>query len=298
MRVLVTGGSGFIGQHVVSALVAQGYEPIVFDRKRNATATSIFGDIRDSTHVTEAMSCVDGFVHLAGVLGTQETVNNPRPAVETNIIGGLNVLEAVAQYRIPGVYIGVGNWWMNNPYSITKTTVERFAAMYNENRGTRVNIVRAMNAYGPGQSAPKPYGSSSVRKIAPSFICRALNNDPIEVYGDGNQVSDMVYVSDVARTLVLALNKAKKGEILPAIETGPAEHNSVLQIAELVVELTGSKSKIVHLPMRPGEVAGAAVTADLESMKRAGVDPRDFVSLRDGMSRTISYYRNLMRLAA
>lgn len=298
MKVLVTGGSGFIGQHVVSALVAQGYEPIVFDRKRNATATSIFGDIRDATHVTEAMSCVDGFVHLAGVLGTQETVNNPRPAVETNIIGGLNVLEAAAQYRIPGVYIGVGNWWMNNPYSITKTTVERFAAMYNENRGTRVNIVRAMNAYGPGQSAPKPYGSSSVRKIAPSFICRALNNDPIEVYGDGNQVSDMVYVSDVARTLVLALNKAKKGELLPAIETGPAEHNSVLQIAELVVELTGSKSKIVHLPMRPGEVAGAAVTADLESMKRAGVDPRDFVSLRDGMSRTISYYRNFMRLAA
>ncbi len=71
-------------------------------------------------------------------------------------MGGLNMLEAAAQYDTPGVYIGVGNHWMNNTYSITKTMIERFVDMFNRDRGTRVNIVRAMNAYGEGQRAVAP----------------------------------------------------------------------------------------------------------------------------------------------
>ncbi len=299
MKVLVTGGNGFIGGHTVAALIARGHEPLVFDRKRNPQmVNSVFGDIRDATHVTDAMACVDGFIHLAGILGTQETVANPRPAAETNILGSLNVLEAAAQYKVPGVCIGVGNHWMQNPYSITKTTVERFVAMYNKERGTRINIVRPVNAYGPGQSAPKPYGSSSVRKITPSFVCRALNDDPIEVYGDGNQVSDMVYVEDVATSLVRALRLASQGNILPAIEIGPLEHNSVIQIAELVIELTRSRSKIVNLPMRPGEAPGESVTASVESMNAAGIFPEDFTRIRDGLKRTVDYYRRVVSKAA
>lgn len=299
MRVLVTGGSGFIGQHTVSALIAHGHEPLVFDRKRNAGMVStIFGDIRDATHVSDAMACVDAFIHLAGILGTQETVANPRPAVETNIVGSLNVLEAAAQYKVPGVCIGVGNHWMQNPYSITKTTVERFVAMYNKERATKINIVRPVNAYGPGQSAPRPYGSSSVRKITPSFVCRALHNDPIEIYGDGQQVSDMVFVGDVASSLVRALRLATQGTILPAIEVGPLEHNSVREIAELVIDLTGSKSKIVNLSMRPGEAPGDSVTANVESMLAAGINPEDFTGLREGLKKTVDYFRQLARRAA
>jgi UDP-glucose 4-epimerase len=299
VKVLVTGGHGFIGRHVCNVLVAQGHEPLVFDRKRNlALLNAVFGDIRDSTHVTDAMACVDGFIHLAGILGTQETVQNPRPAAETNILGSLNVLEAAAQYKVPGVCIGVGNHWMQNPYSITKSTVERFVAMYNKERGTKLNIVRPVNAYGPGQSAPKPYGSSSVRKITPSFVCRALHDDPIEVYGDGNQVSDMVYVEDVATSIVRALRLAAQGTILPAIEVGPLEHNSVREIAEIVIELTGSKSKIVNLPMRPGEAPGESVTANVESMKAAGINPEDFTKIRDGLQKTVDYYRRSIRRAA
>lgn len=292
MKVLVTGGNGFIGQHVCYALINQGHEPLVLDRKRNPQMLqSIFGDVRDPVHVTEAMGCVDGFIHLAGILGSTETVLNPRPAVETNILGGLNVLEAAAAHKIPGVCIGVGNWFMDNPYSITKTTVERFVSMFNQNRGTKVNLIRAMNAYGPGQVAAKPYGTSSVRKIMPSFICRALCNDPIEVYGDGLQVSDMVYVGDVAKALVRALKLAKDGDLLPPIEVGPENHNTVLDIAKLAIELTRSKSTIAHLPMRPGEKAGATVTANLDTMKAAGIDPADFVSLEHGMRQTVDYYR-------
>jgi UDP-glucose 4-epimerase len=243
--------------------------------------------------VTEAMAHVEGWIHLAAVLGTQETIQNPRPAAQSNLMGGLNVLEAAAQYKLPGVYIGVGNHWMNNPYSITKTMLERFVDMYNNYRGTRVNIVRAMNAYGPRQLAAAPYGPGKVRKITPAFICRALAGEPIEVYGGGDQVSDMVWVGDVARALVLALEAARAGKVCVPIEVGPTEHTTVRDVAELVIELTGSASQIVSLPMRPGEIPHARVVANNETLRLIGMDPASQMPLREGMARTVEYFRGL-----
>ena len=189
MKVLVTGSAGFIGSHVVERLHNAGYEVDGFDHRGRGT---VLGDIRDVIALGDAMSHVDAFIHLAGLLGTQEHIQDPGPIMETNILGGLNVLQAAAKFKLPGVCIGVGNHFMDNPYSISKSAVERMVSMFNAERGTKVNIVRAMNAYGPGQVPAQPYGPSRVRKIAPSFICRALKGDPIEVYGDGAQISDMV----------------------------------------------------------------------------------------------------------
>jgi nucleoside-diphosphate-sugar epimerase len=293
MKILVTGGNGFIGSHVVDLLESDGFRPLTFD---HAGRGNYLGDIRDQTAVMEAMSHVNGFIHLAGILGTQECIQNPRPAIETNILGGLNILEAASQYHVPGVCIGVGNHFMDNTYSITKSTVERLVRMYNKERGTVVNVVRAMNAYGPRQVPARPYGPSSVRKIAPSFICRALKGDPIEVYGDGLQVSDMVYVGDVAKALVHCLRAAMKGFNLErVIEVGPKEHNTVIQIAQLVKKLTNSDSDIIHLPSRPGEAAGVPVCADTSTMNLIGMSDKDLVSLEDGMKLTVDYYRSTLK---
>lgn len=299
-KVLVTGGMGFIGRYVVEELQDKGYEPIIFDHHRRSPSeypagVEVFlGDVRDDVAVTEAMAHVDGWIHLAAVLGTQETIKNPRPAALSNLMGGLNMLEAAAQYNLPGVYIAVGNWWMNNPYSITKNMIERFVAMFNADRGTKVNIVRAVNAYGPRQLAAAPFAHGKVRKIAPAFICRALSELPIEVYGDGKQVSDMVYVADVAKALVLALESASRNEIHPPIEVGPVEHQTVLDVAKLVREmagnLTGRDVAIHSLPMRPGEIPGSKVTADTETLKLVGFDPKELMSLGEGMARTIEYF--------
>lgn len=288
MKVLVTGGAGFIGAYVVEALEQRGHEADIFDRRGRG---NVHGDIRDANAVLDAMSHVDGFIHLAGILGTQECIANPRPAVETNVMGGLNVLEAAAQYKVPGVCIGIGNHFMQNTYSITKSTIERFVAMYNKERGTKINVVRPVNAYGPGQEPAKPYGTSSVRKIAPSFICRALLGHDIEVYGDGSQVSDMIHVSDVAVVLTNALHAAANGKVFDcAIEVGPSESLTVLEIAQLVKRLTGSKSRIVHLPARPGEQK-ADVRADTSTLALVGSSTDDFLSLEEGMERTIAHYR-------
>lgn len=298
MKVLVTGGAGFIGSHVVDTIRKRNHymtslEPVVFDHRRRGDHTFL-GDIKSPTDVLEAMGHVEGFIHLAGVLGTQECLQNPRPAVETNIIGGLNVLEAAAQLKVPGVCIGVGNHFMQNTYSITKSTVERLVKMYNAERGTRVNVVRAMNAYGPRQTPAVPYGPSKVRKIAPSFICRALKGDPIEVYGGGEQVSDMVYVTDLAEALVRSLEHAAINDVFDrVVEVGPDEHHTVLEIAELVKELCGSSSEIISLPKRPGEQS-IPVMADTGTLGLVGMSAAELTPLRVGMEESIKYYRTVL----
>lgn len=292
MKIGVTGGAGFIGGYVVEALEARGHEALIFDRMGRG---GMLGDVRDATSMMELAAHVDGIIHLAACLGTQETIRNPRPAVETNVTGGLNFLEACAHYSIPGAYIGVGNHWFDNPYSISKTTIERFVRMFNAERGTRVNIVRAMNAYGPRQSAAAPYGSSKVRKITPSFVCRALRNHPIQIYGDGEQISDMVYVADVAEALVLAVEVAASGKVLDrAVEVGPTDHNTVNQVAREVIRISGSQSQIEHLPMRPGEIPGSAVVADNSTLGLIGMSASDLVGLKEGLRMTVDYFRGQM----
>lgn len=253
------------------------------------------GDIRDATAVTEAMAHVDGFIHLAACLGTQETIQNPYPAAETNLLGGLNILQAAAQYHVPGAYIAVGNFWMDNPYSITKNMIERFVAMYNKERDTRINVVRAVNAYGPRQLAAAPFGPGKVRKITPALICRALCDMDMELYGGGIQTSDMVWVGDVAGALVRALQHADQNDVInKAIEIGPSVHRSVYEVAELVRDIcadcTGSAVGIKSLPMRPGEDPNAKVQADNTTLELIGIKATELMTLKDGMEQTVAWF--------
>lgn len=292
---------GFIGRYVVEELQSRGYEPVIMDHHirqphEYPKGVEIFlGDVRDDVAMTEFAAHVDGIIHLAAVLGTQETINNPRPAAQSNLMGGLNFLEAVAQYDIPGVYIAVGNWWMNNPYSITKNMIERFVRMFNKDRGTRVNVVRAVNAYGPRQLAAAPFAHGKVRKITPALVCRALSGIPMELYGGGKQVSDMVYVGDVAKALVQALEYADRGVVIDeATEVGSAEPVTVLEVAKLVNEILQDKDlkmvEIVSLPMRPGENVGDVVAADTETLPNIGMDVADLKDLKQGLTETIDYF--------
>jgi nucleoside-diphosphate-sugar epimerase len=298
MKVGVTGGSGFIGQYVCEELERRGHEPLVFEHRRNAPVGRwevMFGDIRDATAMTELAAHADGIIHLAAVLGTQETIGNPRPAAETNLMGGLNFLEAVAQYDLPGTYICVGNHWMNNTYSISKTAVERFTHMFNADRGTRVNSVRAVNAYGPRQNAAPPFASGKVRKITPAVVCRALTGMPVELYGGGAQISDMVWVGDVARTLVSALEAANGGKVLDsAVEIGPTQSNTIREVAELIIDLCAQRGfgpvPIADLPMRPGETTGTPVTADTSTLWSVGIEPEGLLPLEEGMARTVEWF--------
>lgn len=305
MKIGITGGAGFIGGHVAEVARMWGHEVVIFDHVGRcgpqAGGQVLLGDVRDRTAMMELAAHVDGIIHLAACLGTQETITNPYPAAETNIIGGLNFLEAITQYGIAGVNIGVGNWWMNNSYSITKNTIERFVQMYAKERGTKVNTVRLVNAYGPRQSVAPPYGPAKVRKIMPSFICRALTGADIEVYGDGQQVSDMVHVRDGAKALVLALEHAFEGQVFraadgsyEAIEVGPMRSATVLQVAgevQRAVEARGGpRVNVRYLPMRPGEQPGVRVVANTSTLWHIEMDPTEMISLETGVMETVKWY--------
>ncbi|MBB5830126.1 NAD-dependent epimerase/dehydratase family protein [Micromonospora carbonacea] len=297
MKVGVTGGCGFIGTYVCEELAQRGHEPVAFDRQRRASAPPwevMLGDVRDATAMVELAAHCDAVVHLAAVLGTQETISNPRPAAEINVLGGLNFLEAVAQYDLPGVYICVGNHTMNNSYSITKTTIERFVRMYNAERATRISSVRVVNAYGPRQLAAAPFGSSKVRKITPAVVCRALSGMPVELYGGGHQVSDMVWVGDVARALVSALETVAAGQVVDVVEVGPTRSATIRQLAEIAIGLAVDRGfdpvPIVDLPMRPGEDPKTPVTADAETLRAIGIDPGSLRSLSDGLADTVDWF--------
>jgi UDP-glucose 4-epimerase len=296
MNILVTGGNGFIGRHVCARLRALGHTPTVFDRHgTDVVGPPVFlGDTTDAAAVSEAVYHCDAVMHLAGVLGTQETITNPLPAVQTNIVGSLNVFQACALHNKRAVYIAVGNHWMNNPYSITKTTAERFALMFNKERGTKIAVVRGMNAYGPGQKA------GPVRKIIPNFIIPALKGDPLTVYGDGSQVMDMIYVDDLADVLCAAL-LFNHGVYDSVFEAGTGTPTTVLRIAKEVIKQVGGGT-IHHVPMRPGEPDASRVLAnpetlapflysDFASLENGG---RGFMSLAGGIEATIPYYRNIL----
>jgi len=298
MKVLVTGGNGFIGQAVRAELHARGHRAIIYDRRTYPVEWPvILGDIRDATAVTEAVAQCEGVIHLAGVLGTQETITNPYPAAETNVLGGLNVLTACAQYGLPLVNIAVGNWFEANTYSITKAAVERFVLMNATHRSQPQVSVRAFNAYGPGQSVSAPYGASKVRKIMPSFVTRALHGELIEVYGDGGQIMDMIWAADVATVLVAALEHVAEHGAPDAIwEAGSGEPTTVLDIARRVQAEVAHQAQIWvdirHLPMRPGETPGVVVQADMAATTEAlGLDTSTFTPLGDGIARVVEFYR-------
>lgn len=308
MKVGVTGGQGFIGSHIVDELLRKGHEVVLFDRHNhlNGHPEGVEfqqGDVRDATEVTEFAAHVDGLIHLAAVLGTQETIQNPRPSAETNILGSLNVFEAANQYDLPVVYAGVGNHWMRDhgtgAYTISKTASEDFTRMFNKYRGGRISVVRPVNAYGPGQSVAAPYGPSKVRKIMPAFICRALTGSAIEIYGDGTQVSDCVYVGDVARVFVGALEYTDANDPFErAVEVGPATSITVNDVARKVSGIVSVRNgmrpvDLVNLPMRPGEVPNAVVNANTATLMQLPEEywADTFLDLEAGITKTIDYYR-------
>ncbi len=287
--VLVTGGNGFIGRYVTTELRTRGYDVTVLDtrwREPVAGASLILGDIRDAASVSEAVSRSDGVIHLAGLLGTAEMVADPRPALETNIGGAINVFEAAAKHDVACVNIAIGNHWMDNTYSISKDTADRFSRMYNAYRGTRITTVRTFDAYGPGQVPSAPFGPSRVRKIVPSFACRALTGQPIEVYGDGEQVIDLIHAGDVATVLCDALEATDRhGPQREIIEAGSGQPISVLEVATRILRIVGH-GEIVHLPMRPGEQPGAVIVARHPAIATRPIE--------DGLPPTVEHYAGLV----
>ena len=268
-KILVTGSAGFIGQYVIGELHARGFQPVSFDHP---------SDVCDEVGLSVAMDGCAGVINLAGRLGTAETFGVEVDTARVNILGALTVADVAGRYGVPMVQIGTGHKGQANPYAITKACAEDLLLERARVTGQRVSVVRAFHAYGPGQKMCAPHGSSLVRKIIPSFVCRALTGMPVEVNGSGAQQVDLVHVADVARVLVDALE-------LPfgvVYDAGTGRGLSVIEVARTVIDLCDSKSPIEFLPMRAGEPELSVVVAEKPLCEHL---------FPFGMVDTINYYR-------
>ena len=188
---------------------------------------------------------------------------------------------------------------MHNTSSITKNAIERFVKMKAIYEGKMMVSVRALNAYGPRQVPAAPYGPSRVRKIMPSFICRALSGEPIEIYGDGEQVMDMIYVKNVAEILVTTLENVARGNMPEkTVQAGTGRRVSVGDIAhevsQVVWDIAGIKAKVTHLPMRPGEPPSSVVVGDPSTLRQSSYDQGILILLKPGIQLTVDYFKGYL----
>jgi UDP-glucose 4-epimerase len=237
VKVLVTGGSGWIGRYTQDRLRLEGHEPVSFDR---ATGH----DVTDFDDVLLETADVDHVIHLAGLLGTHELIAQAERAVNVNVTGSLNVTMACAKHNIGLTQITMPRV---NPslYAATKSCAMDISEAWRHAERLRVSYVRAYNAYGPGQA----WGSDHPQKIIPTFATKAWAGEKLPIWGNGSLSVDLVHVDDVARMLVAAM-QFKDGQVFDA---GTGYLQSVLEVAQDVIKITGGKSGIEHLPRRKGE---------------------------------------------
>jgi UDP-glucose 4-epimerase len=278
MRVLVTGGAGFIGKAVRTELLQRGHTFVSLDHPLSVT---VYEDV-DGLAVQDC----EAIINLAGVLGTSETVGAEHEAARVNILGALNVADVAKDLGIPMVQIGTGHKGQPNPYAITKACAEDLLLARAQWCGQDINVVRAFHAYGPGQKVCPPHGEAKVRKIVPSFVCRALTGMSIEVNGSGRQLIDLIHVAEVARILVDAIDGPVFGQV---IDAGTGLATTVLDAAEHIIDMCGG-GRIVLVPMRDGEPVASRVVSD---------HPESVTRWPYGLDETIRYYeRTLMEKAA
>lgn len=236
MRLLVTGGNGWIGRAVTAEALRRGHDVEVFDR-----ATG--GDVRDDGWLDDHVAGCETVIHLAGVLGTHELLDTPHLAVDVNVAGTLNVLEACRRHRAG--YVGITMPAVNpSLYAATKQCARAMADAYHHAHGVAVSHVVAYNAFGAGQA----WGEGHPQKIVPTFATRAWRGLPVPVWGDGDLLVDLVHVDDVARMLVDAVCFGG----CEVFDAGTGKPRLVREVAAMVHAVAGDTG-IEWLPPRPGE---------------------------------------------
>jgi UDP-glucose 4-epimerase len=290
--ILVTGGAGFIGGHLVDALLADNDVQVLDDlssgrRERVPDgATLIGGDVRNRAIVERAMAGVDLVYHLAAVVDVARSVEAPGESHAVNVEGTLNVLEAARETGARVVLASSAAIYgaaesipitedeppaPESPYGLEKLTVDRYAAMYHDLYDVPTVRIRPFNAYGPGQSGGAYSGVISI------FMEQALAGEPITVEGDGTQTRDFVHVSDLVHAFRLA---GVTDHVGAAFNVGTGRSVSIRELAELVKRVTGSSSEIVHTDPREGDIEHSR--ADISKAEALlGYEPR--VTLGEGL---------------
>lgn len=297
--VLVTGGAGFIGGHLVERLKGE-VDVTVFDKVWPANAgfesspvEYVRGDIRDQKVLERLMENVDVVFHLAALVSVPESIESPERSHSTNVEGTLYVLEAARKHDTRVVFASSAAIYgepkylpidemhptePTSPYGFHKLDADQYVRWYHQNYGLETVVLRYFNVYGPGQTGGAYAG------VISTFIEQALAGEPITVHGDGEQTRDFVFVDDVVDTNMSAAVTENIGE---AYNVATGESISIRELAELILELTDSASEIRHVTPREGDIdrSNASIEKSVEML-----DFEPVSTLDDGLEQTIRWF--------
>jgi nucleoside-diphosphate-sugar epimerase len=308
VRVLVTGGGGFIGSHLVSRLLELGHRVRVLDNfatglrsnlvQLDGHAELVEGDIQSYERVSKAVAGCSGVFHQAALPSVPRSIQDPLTSNATNVIGTLNVLLAARDHGVRRVVCassssvyGPGSGAAAkqedrpavpiSPYATAKLAAELYARSFHGVYGLDTVALRYFNVYGPRQDPASQYAA-----VIPTFINELLDGRRPVVFGDGEQSRDFTYVDDVVQANLLAMSAAGVGG--KVYNVGCGQRVTVNRLVDELRGLLDSAIEPVHAAPRPGEVEHSL--ADLSRARRElGYEPS--VSLRDGLERTIDHFR-------
>src|ERR687886_2729658 len=300
MRVLVTGGAGFIGSHFVKRLLAGGDEVVVLDKLTysgnpanldGADLELIEGDIADRDAVARAARGADAILNFAAETHVDRSIFGATEFIETDVLGTYVLLEWVREHGTRFVQVSTDEVYgdvppgassregdplrPSSPYAASKAGGDLQVLAAVRTYGVNASITRGSNTYGPNQYP---------EKIIPLFITNALDREPLPPYGDGRQVRDWLHVEDHCAGIELVLREGRPGEVY---NVGGGEEVENRELTRRILELTGTGESLVrHVADRPGH--DRRYSLDTSKLRELGWEPRP--RLEDGLADTVDWY--------
>lgn len=301
VKVLVTGGAGFIGSHICRLLLDQGHQVVVYDNLSRGyeklvdqRSTLVRGDLKDQGLMEEALKGCDAVIHMAALALVTESVKDPGLYADNNVLGTISLLEAMKNVGVKKVIFSsscvvYGNpkslpvkedeaILAYNPYGATKVASENFLNSYHSIHGFDVTLLRYFNPYGPNEMHdPETHA-------VPNFIKAALNDEEMPLYWKGEQIRDFIYVEDLAQAHIDVLKLSGWNVFNVGTENG----TKVKEVVDTIGEILGKELRIKDLGERSGDVP--AVYASSQKLKEAtGWSAKH--TLKEGLEKTVEWFR-------
>jgi len=304
MKVLITGGAGFIGSNLAGNLVGAGHSVIVLDNLYSGFRSNlnglgslsfVEGDVRDPEVVEQATQGADVVFHLAASVGNKRSIDNPLLDAQINVIGTLQVLQAARAAKVRKVVVSSSAGIFgklkrlpigedhpvepDSPYGCTKLCEEKQSLVYSKLFGLEAVCLRYFNVYGPNQRFDA-YGN-----VIPIFAFQMMRGETLTIFGDGEQTRDFVNVHDVVQANIKA---AKAQGMSGAFNLGSGTRITINHLIELLQEAAGIKAKVVYGPPRPGDIRHSL--SDISAAREAlGFEPA--VSLAEGLKEYMDWVK-------
>lgn len=302
MRILITGGAGFIGSHIAEYFQGKA-EVRILDNLRSGHLENldglqvefIRGDVRDRVAVAQAMEGVDYVFHLAAMISVPESMSKIIECIDLNDHGTVIVLEEAAKAGVKKLCFSTSAAIYGDnpevpkretmfpepksPYAITKLDGEYYCNMFTQTGKLQTACLRYFNVFGPRQDPKSAYAAA-----VPIFTAKAVANEPITIFGDGEQTRDFIYVKDiVAANVFMAMS-----EFTGVYNIAYGGKITINDLVNTIKRLTNSTSEVIHLPERAGDVKHSM--AAIDKLKATGFVPQ--FSFDQGLAATIEFFKN------